>query len=185
MNRLTVSSIAELVNITSSKVSTSKEIKLDLSFETAKLAILGLYDRIENELPFEFNKESIEIDDVVIDCSEVKIIWRFTGGTLPIGNDLSVDEYLQYTAKSAEKNEILEVIKSLVDKFDNYVPLYEIRNRVTHLSREEQDDAINELSRTDVIELSKLSEPWFYTEEQRSAGIPTPIAGDLFFVILN
>ena len=185
MNRLTPNNIAELVNRTSSKVSTSEENKPDLSFETAKLAILRLYDRIENEFPFKFNKESIEIDDVVIDCSEVQITWRFTGGTLPIGNDLSIDEYLQYTAKSAEKNDILEVIKNLVDEFDNYIPLYEIRNRLTHLSREEQDDAINELSRTDVIELSKLSEPWFYTEEQRSAGIPTPIAGDLFFVILN
>ena len=122
---LTVSSIAELVDLTGSKVFTSEEKQenLDLSFEAAKLAAAG--------------------------------------------------------------DEILEAIKSIKDKFENYTPLYEIRKRLTHLSREEQDKAIQFLSRIDIIELSTLNEPINYTEEQLKAGIPTKIGTYLFFVILN
>ena len=62
MQVLTAFNVAELVDPTSSKVFTpeEKQIKPDLSFETAKLAILGLYDRMENKFPFEFNVMSQE-----------------------------------------------------------------------------------------------------------------------------
>ena len=86
---------------------------------------------------------------------------------------------------AAAGDEILEVIKILKDKFENYTPLYEIRKRLTHISREEQDKAIQFLSRIDIIELSTLNEPINYTEEQLKAGIPTKIGTYLFFVILN
>ena len=144
-----------------------------------------MYDLIENKFPFEFNAESIKIDDVAINLEQVEITWRLKGGTMPIGNNLSIQEYIKYTTKAIQDDETLEVIKSLVGKFDNYIPLFAIRNRLTHLTRFEQDEAINSLSKNDIIELSKLNEPWSYTEEQRSAGIPTPISGDLFFAILN
>ena len=185
--KLTVSSIAELVNLTSSKVfiSEEKQIKPDLSFETAKLAVLGMYDRAENVFPFEFNADSIEVDSVKLDLAEVKITWRLKGGTMPIDNNLSVEQYSKYAAKAAGGNETLEVIKCLKDEFNNYIPLYEVRNRLTHLTRAEQDEEIYSLMRKDVVELSKLNEPWLFSDEQRSAGIPTPISGDLFFVILN
>ena len=123
MKRLTAFNVAELVNLTGSKVKTPEQTKPDLSFEAAKLA--------------------------------------------------------------AESDEILEVIKNLKDKFDNYVPLYEIRKQLTHLSRDEQDEAIQFLSRIDIIELSTLNEPINYTEEQLEAGIPTKIGTYLFFVVLN
>ena len=189
MKKLTAFNVAELVDLTSSKVFTSeeKQIKPDLSFETAKLAILELFDRIDNKFPFEFNEEAFEIDDVAINLEEAKITitWRLKGGTIPVGNKLSIREYIEYTAKATDTNETLEVIKSLVDEFDNYIPLFAIRNQLKHLSRSEQDEAINSLTRKDIIELSKTNEPWLYSEEQRSAGIPTPISGDLFFAILN
>lgn len=187
MQMLTANNVAELVYPTNSKVRNpeEKQVKPDLSFGTAKLAILGLYDRIENEFPFEFNADAIEIDSVALDRGEVIITWRFKGGTLPIGNNLSIDEYLQYTTTAAESNETLDAIKSLKNEFDNYIPLYKIRNRLKHLSRVAQDEAIFELMREDIIELSKLNEPWLYSDEQRSAGIPTPVGGDWFFAILN
>ena len=187
MQVLTVSSIVELVDLTSSKVFTpeEKEIKLDLSFEKAKLAVLGLHDSNENKFPFEFNEETIEVDNVAIDQKQVIITWRLKGSTLPIGYNFSIDEYLQYTTKAVEGNETLKVIKSLKDEFDNFTPLYEIRNRLKHLTRKEQDEAIFDLMREDVIELSKLNEPWLYSDEQCAAGIPTPVGGNWFFVILN
>ena len=180
--KLTPFKVARLVNQTTTE---GIDNKLNLHKDSAKLAILNLYDRVKNEFPFKFDADSIEIVDVTLNRDQVEISWKFKKGVLPIDNKLSVDEYLKYRAQAVEPNDILEVIKSLKDEFDNYIPLFEIRNRLKHLTREQQDEQIYSLSRNDTIELSKLSEPWFYTEEQRSAGIPTPIAGDLFFVILN
>ena len=187
VKKLTAFDVAELVDLTSSKVFTSEEkrVKPDLSFETAKLAILGLYDLIENEFPFEFNAKSIEVHNVALNREQVEITWRLKGGTSAIDNNLSIEEYIKYTAKATDSNETLAVIKSLKEEFENYIPLHEIRKRLAHLSRGKQDDAINALSKTDIIELSTLNEPINYTKEQLNAGIPTKIGTYLFFVILN
>ena len=182
MDNLTPSNVARLINQTTTEGVFNK---LNLDRDSAKLAILNLYDRVKNEFPFKFDADSIEVVDITLNRDQVEISWKFKKGVLPINNLLSVDEYLKYSTQAVEINETLEVIKSLKDSFDNYIPLFEIRNQLKHLTREQQDKEIYSLSRNDIIELSKLSEPWFYTEEQRAAGIPTPIAGDLFFVILN
>ena len=181
-DKLTPSNVARLINQTTTEGVVNK---LNLRKDSAKIAILNLYDRVKNEFPFKFDADSIKILDVDLNQNQVEISWKFKEGIMPIDNSLSIDEYLKYSTQAVEFNDILEVIKSLKDRFDNYIPLFEIRNRLKHLTRDQQDEQIYSLSREDIIELSKLSEPWFYTEEQRSAGIPTPIAGDLFFVILN
>ena len=180
--KLTPSNVARLISQTTTE---GIDNKLNLRKDSAKRAILNLYNRVKDEFPFKFNSDSIEILDVDLTRDQVEISWKFKEGIMPISNIFTIDGYLEYSAQAVEPNDILEVIKSLKDKFENYIPLFEIRNRLKHLTRDQQDEQIYSLSRNDTIELSKLSEPWFYTEEQRSAGIPTPIAGDLFFVILN
>ena len=160
--------------------------KLNLDKESAKIAILNLYDRFKHEFPFEFNAGSIEIVDVVLNRHEVEISWKFKKGIMPISHIFTVGGYLEYSNQAVEINETLEVIKSLKEEFRNHIPLFEIRTRLKHLTRDQQDEQIYSLSRNDTIELSKLNEPWIYTEEQRSAGIiPTALGGNLFFVSLK
>ena len=177
------SSFARLINR-----ATTEEIlnKLNLDKDTAKIAILNLYDRFKHEFPFKFDADSIEVVDVILTRDEVEISWKFKKGIMPINHIFTVDGYVEYSTQAVEINETLEVIKSLKEEFQNHIPLFEIRNRLKHLTREQQDEQIYFLSRNDTVQLSKLSEPWIYTEEQRSAGIiPTALGGNLFFVSLK
>lgn len=79
----------------------------------------------------------------------------------------------------------LDIIKELAPKFDNYTPIFEYRARMEHLTREQQDQELYKLEQLNKISLSKLAEVTQYSEEQRAAGIPTPVGGDLFFIILE
>ena len=121
----------------------------------------------------------------VID-GRVHITWH---GYLPIDMKvcihIAIERYIEITTSTKieevpivtetlpkTSEETLEVIENLKDEFENYIPLYEIRNRLKHLTRFEQDEAIYSLMRKDIIELSKLNEPWLYSDEQCAAGIP-------------
>ena len=192
---LTVSSIAELV-ITSSDQLTPSRIEPDLSHDAALLALIDYYEGL---IPPEDLERDAIIDEVKVIDGRVHITWH---GYMPVDMKsrihIAIERYIEITTSTKNdevpivtetlpktSEETLEAIEDLVFEFENYVPLYEIRNRLTHLTRTEQDEAIYSLMRKDIIELSKLNEPWLYSEEQRSAGIPTPVGGDWFFAILN
>ena len=195
MQPLTVKSIAELVT-TSSVQLTQGRIEPDLSHDAALLALIDYYEGL---IPPEDLERDAIIDEVKVIDGRVHITWH---GYMPVDMKsrihIAIERYIEITT-SNENNEVsivtetlpktsnktLEVIKSLKDEFENYIPLYEVRNRLTHLTRKEQDEAIFELMREDILELSKLNEPWLYSDEQCAAGIPTPVGGDWFFAILN
>jgi hypothetical protein len=67
---------------------------------------------------------------------------------------------------------------------DNYLPLYELRQSLEAkgISRNEQDNLLYALQRSDRIELSSLHSTGSYTPAQLSAGIMQNNGGALFFV---
>lgn len=81
----------------------------------------------------------------------------------------------------------VSAIQGLREQFDNFIPLFAIRDtpEFAGLSRQQQDEALRALQRQDIIEMSTLQDVTQYTPEQQAAGIPNPIGGDDFFVILS
>ena len=69
---------------------------------------------------------------------------------------------------------------------DNYLPIFHLRNCLQPpLNREELDKALYRLQNDDKIELSKLADGTHYSKEQIDAGIPQPVGGSWFFIIVN
>lgn len=81
----------------------------------------------------------------------------------------------------------VSAIQGLREQFDNFIPLFAVRDtpEFAGLSRQQQDEALRALQRQDIIEMSTLQDVTQYTPEQQAAGIPNPIGGDDFFVILS
>jgi hypothetical protein len=81
---------------------------------------------------------------------------------------------------------VLEQIKSLDAELgtENYLPIYALRQKLG-MGREDFDQALYRLQKTDQIELSSLQETEGYTAEQIEAGIAQPIGGPLFFISLG
>lgn len=80
---------------------------------------------------------------------------------------------------------ILEAIKALDRELgqENYLPIYMLRQKLG-MGRQDFDQAIYRLQKTDQIELSVLQEISDYQAEQIEAGIPQPIGGPLFFITI-
>lgn len=68
---------------------------------------------------------------------------------------------------------------------NNYLPIFHLREKLQPpLSRDELDNALYRLEQQDKIELSSLAEVRNYSPEQLKEGIPQPIGGPLFFIIV-
>jgi hypothetical protein len=78
---------------------------------------------------------------------------------------------------------ILALIKSLDNELgtENYLPIFHLRQALT-MTRDDCDQALYRLQKTDQIELSSLQETDAYTSTQIDAGIPQTIGGPLFFL---
>ena len=84
--------------------------------------------------------------------------------------------------------EILETIKKLDRELgtENYLPIFHLRQKLQPpLLRDDLDQALNRLQKSDKIDFSTLQESSAYTPEQIDAGIPQNIGGQLFFIIVN
>lgn len=80
---------------------------------------------------------------------------------------------------------VLEQIKQLDQLVgsDNYLPIYYLREKLQPLlTREELDNRLYELQRTDLIELSSLHDQGDYNDYHVSAGIPQNHGRSLFFI---
>ncbi len=91
------------------------------------------------------------------------------------------------TSKLSDE-EILQTIRHLDKELgtENYLPIFHLRQKLQPpLSREEIDQALYSLLRTNQIELSSLQEAIAYTPEQIDAGIPQDVGGALFFISVN
>jgi len=100
--RLTASKLARLVKLTNASQSKRYRVKLDLSDETAKLAILDLFNnQIEKKFPVPLTAETIVIIAVEVEPNGfISITWRRKGTRLGIGNRFSIAEYNQITQAS-------------------------------------------------------------------------------------
>ena len=84
--------------------------------------------------------------------------------------------------------EILETIKKLDRELgtENYLPIFHLRQKLQPpLLRDDLDQALYRLQKSDKIDFSTLQESSAYTPEQIDAGIPQNIGGQLFFIIVN
>ena len=84
--------------------------------------------------------------------------------------------------------EILETIKKLDQELgtENYLPIFHLRQKLQPpLLRDDLDQALYRLQKSDKIDFSTLQEVSAYTPEQIDAGIPQNIGGQLFFLIVN
>ncbi len=100
------------------------------------------------------------------------------------------EEKIQVTITPTSKpndEEILALIQDLDRQTgsDNYLPIFQLREKLTFMSREELDQILYRLQRNDQIELSSLQEAIAYTPEQIESGIPQNVGGPLFFIIVT
>jgi predicted transcriptional regulator len=80
---------------------------------------------------------------------------------------------------------VLEMIQQLDQQLgtDNYLPIFHLRDQLQPpLSREDLDQRLYALERSDRIELGTLQDVAAYSEAQLNAGIPQDIGGPLFFI---
>lgn len=80
---------------------------------------------------------------------------------------------------------VLQQIKQLDQLIgtDNYLPIYHLREKLQPpLTREELDNRLYELQRSDLIELSSLHDKGDYSDLQTSAGISQNHGRSLFFI---
>ena len=99
-----------------------------------------------------------------------------------------VSPVLAVTISQPSDEEILQIIQNLDQELNtgNYLPIFHLRQKLQPpLSREQLDQALYRLLRTNQIELSSLQEAIAYTPEQIDAGIPQDVGGALFFITVN
>ena len=98
-----------------------------------------------------------------------------------------VESYSDITSNISDE-EILETIKKLDRELgtENYLPIFHVRQKLQPpLLRDNLDQALYRLQKSDKIDFSTLQEVSAYTPEQIDAGIPQNIGGQLFFIIVN
>ena len=99
----------------------------------------------------------------------------------------NVESYSDINSNISDE-EILETIKKLDRELgtENYLPIFHVRQKLQPpLLRDDLDQALYRLQKSDKIDFSTLQEVSAYTPEQIDAGIPQNIGGQLFFLIVN
>ena len=76
---------------------------------------------------------------------------------------------------------VRQVVRDLLKEFDNYAPIFEYRERLPKLSRQQQDKELYRLEKEGVIHLSTLQDARFYRGKVHY-GIPQEIGGPIFFI---
>ncbi|MBD2345331.1 transcription factor RcaD [Anabaena subtropica] len=95
---------------------------------------------------------------------------------------------VESSVETIDDEEILLIIEKLDRELgtENYLPIFHLRQKLQPpLSRDELDQALYRLQKSDQIELSSLQEVSAYTPEQIDAGIPQNIGGSLFFITVD
>ncbi|MFM6017445.1 MAG: transcription factor RcaD [Dolichospermum sp.] len=103
-----------------------------------------------------------------------------------LGSD-NIESHSDITSNISDE-EILETIKKLDRELgtENYLPIFHLRQKLQPpLLRDDLDQALYRLQKSDKIDFSTLQEVSAYTPEQIDAGIPQNIGGQLFFLIVN
>lgn len=91
------------------------------------------------------------------------------------------------TSKPSD-DEVLQIIRELDRELGtkNYLPIFHLRAKLQPpLSRNELDEALYRLQRSDRIQLGPLQEGSQYSDEQLASGIHREFGGALFFIIVN
>ncbi|MDB9457312.1 transcription factor RcaD [Dolichospermum circinale CS-545/17] len=105
-----------------------------------------------------------------------------------LGNYVQFLRVKEHIKINISDEEILETIKKLDRELGrkNYLPIFHLRQKLQPpLLRDDLDQALYRLQKSDKIDFSTLQEVSAYTPEQIDAGIPQNIGGQLFFLIVN
>lgn len=200
--------VLESISKTSVKIPTSKITKSVKSAE--RDAILQRFHErglIEVEMKIKRQKAEVWITDRGIEYLHDEYKPKGTG---TISLDL-LNNYLRFFRKSMQvkedffeqpseilpteaevssfsDQEILQTIQKLDQELgtDNYLPIFHLRQKLQPpLEREDLDQALYRLQKSDQIELSSLQEMSAYTPEQIDSGISQSVGGSLFFITVN
>ncbi|MDB9537040.1 transcription factor RcaD [Dolichospermum planctonicum CS-1226] len=112
---------------------------------------------------------------------------RFESKQVSILGSDNIESHSDITSNISDE-EILETIKKLDRELgtENYLPIFHLRQKLQPpLLRDDLDQALYRLQKSDKIDFSTLQESSAYTPEQIDAGIPQNIGGQLFFLIVN
>lgn len=107
--------------------------------------------------------------------------------TLVSDNSDNVESYSDINSNISDE-EILETIKKLDRELgtENYLPIFHLRQKLQPpLLRDDLDQALYRLQKTDQIELRGLVDAQIYTHEQVNAGISQRSGSPLFFIQLT
>jgi hypothetical protein len=99
-----------------------------------------------------------------------------------------VSPVLAVTMSQPSDQEILQIIRDLDQELgtENYLPIFHLRQKLQpSLSREDLDQALYRLQRSDQIELSALVEAFRYSPEEVNAAIQQQAGSPLFFIQLT
>ncbi|MCI4625170.1 MAG: hypothetical protein L3V56_04320 [Candidatus Magnetoovum sp. WYHC-5] len=94
----------------------------------------------------------------------------------------------QVVGPTLSDEEALNLIKELDAELgtENYLPIFHLREKIgNRLQRDALDNILYKLVNEDKIKLSTLQEVSQYTKEQKNAGIPQPIGGPFFYIIVK
>jgi hypothetical protein len=153
-----------------------------VQIEKAQIKEVWLTSRGHDFLRDEFNPSGSSTITLTLD--QLQGYLNFLRKT--VGTSLSTLEDKPVSYK-LDDEEILQIIRDLDHKLgsENYLPIFYLREETqSSLSRGELDKVLYRLQRQQKIELSTLQEGSHYTAEQIEAGIPQPIGGPWFFIVL-
>jgi len=120
-------------------------------------------------------------------------------GSHPVISLDMLGAYIQFLRKNATgkksvipreitDEEILQTIENLDQELgtENYLPIFHVREKLQPpLSRDDLDQALYRLQKTNKIDFDPLQEVTNYTPVQIDAGITQNIGGPLFFIMVN
>jgi hypothetical protein len=188
--------ILEKVAAKSGKVRPQEISVRDLTADARQTSLQQLADRGFVELTWQMQRQKGEVWLTSEGLEYLREDYHPKGLRQQINLDL-VGYYVEFLRKAPNKASseavepivdlddagILDLIKHLDKELgtENYLPMFHLREKLA-LPRDEFDQALYRLERSDQIELSSLQETDAYTPEQIDSGIPQNIGGPLFFI---
>lgn len=160
-----------------------------VQIEKAQIKEVWLTSRGHDFLRNEFNPSGSSTITLTLDQLQgyLNFLRKTTGTSSSTLEDKPITKKSLEVSHKFDDEEILQIIRDLDHKLssENYLPIFYLREETqSSLSRDELDQALYRLQRREKIELSTLQEGVHYTAKQIEAGIPQPIGGPLFFIVL-
>ena len=141
-------------------------------------------DWVANKADFRFKSTWLMVLDALMMAGKVvRLVPRSTEQKIAHLQQESVKrrESVEQVVKQLQRTSVEQVVQELLREYDGYAPIFAYRDRLSHLSRQQQDRELYRLEREGKIDLSTLQETRFYLDKLDQA-IPQEIGGPIFFI---